>query len=55
MLESFTIKQQNEEMRQHLSKTLYEHDAACRVIARLVKEKEELTKLLSEKSQLKEE
>jgi pre-mRNA-processing factor 19 len=56
ILESFTLKQQIEEMRQHLSKTLYEHDAACRVISRLVKERDEARKLLSEnKSNGKEE
>jgi pre-mRNA-processing factor 19 len=48
VLESFTLKQQLEEMRQHLSKTLYEHEAACRVIARLLKERDEARKLLSE-------
>eukprot|EP01137_Pigoraptor_chileana_P016885 Opistho-2@6141 len=34
MLESYTLKLQLETVRQQLSQTLYEHDAACRTVAR---------------------
>ena len=44
MLESFTIKQNLDTVRKELSHALYQYDAACRTIARLIKEKEEAKK-----------
>lgn len=47
MLEVHTMRKSLEQTRRELSQALYQHDAACRVICRLMKEKEELQKMLA--------
>jgi pre-mRNA-processing factor 19 len=41
MLETYNLKKQLESTRQELSHSLFQYDAACRIIAKLLKEKED--------------
>lgn len=46
MLETYQLKQEYNRVRQELSNSLYQYDAACRVIARLMKERDEARQAL---------
>lgn len=47
MLESFKLRQQLDLTRKELATALYQHDAACRVIARVVRERDEAFQMLN--------
>lgn len=49
-LETYTLRQHLTQTRQELSRALYEHDAAVRVIARISKERDEAREALSKVS-----
>jgi pre-mRNA-processing factor 19 len=48
MLETYTLKQHLETVRQELAHSLYQQDAACRVIARLIKERDQARSMLGD-------
>jgi len=46
LLETYKIKHQNEELKQELSLALYQYDAACRTIGKLLTETEQLKSVM---------
>ncbi|EDQ84987.1 uncharacterized protein MONBRDRAFT_34443 [Monosiga brevicollis MX1] len=46
MLETFELKRENHKLTQELTQSLYQHDAATRVIARLIKERDQARQAL---------
>lgn len=46
-METFTLKQHLDTTRQELAQAIYQHDASCRVIARLMRERDEARAALS--------
>lgn len=46
VLETFALRQQLDQTRKELAHTLYQYDAACRVISRLMRERDEAQQLL---------
>jgi pre-mRNA-processing factor 19 len=47
MLETYNLKKELDSVKKELSHALYQHDAACRVIARLIKERDEARNALA--------